>query len=114
MQVSDCYSNSELFRVNGSLPPDRIESLIDAERRANALESVEAHISEAKGCFTSEDALQSLIDDLRSLAKHVRGESRAELLRIVEGAEQLQTELWQSGEYGADELRQALKIINQA
>lgn len=111
---SDCYSNEELFRVNGTLPANRIEALLECEDKANALENVEAHISEAKGCFVSEDCLHEIIDYMQQLAKHMRGENRTELLRIIECAESLQSELGREGEYGADELRQALKIINMA
>lgn len=82
-----------------------LAGLIDAESTC----SVRPHIEEARGCFPAEDCLQSEIESLRAFSRRLRGDNKAELQRILEALETRQTELWQSGEYGADELRQALE-----
>jgi len=104
-------TNAEVFRVQGTLPAERIEALLDLETQANALEAVSAHIDEAKGCFVAEDCLQAHLDDLRRLLKNMRGVNRAELACIIEQIELTQTELAREGEYGASELNEAQKLI---
>ena len=112
MDALTTYSNQDIFRLTGTLPVARIEQLLDAEETAQSLDGIEAHISEAKGCFAAEDCLADLINDIQALAKGMRGENRKALLALAETAEERQRELAQEGEYGADELRQALKAID--
>lgn len=112
------YSNmtaDEEFRLNGTLCAPTIESLLDAafERDQLDLKGARACIEEARGCFPAEDALVTQIQEIKRIANRLRGTNKLQLLDAVEQLEQIQTEIFQSSEYGSSELGKALKCLPQ-
>jgi hypothetical protein len=76
----------------------------DANTREN---DIAAYIQEARGCFPAEDCLQDLIDQCRAMTR--ARVTKADLLEFLAKLENTQSELASAGEYGADELRKALR-----
>ena len=111
------YSNlsaKEHFRLNGQVPEDMLETLLD---RAGALESLgglDAHLSEAKGCYPAEDFIEPIRWQLQELHKTLRGANREKLGGILESLDDLAQCIFNQTDYGRDELRKALNIIQAA
>lgn len=103
----------EEFRLNGTLCEASIEALIIEHEDSPALEldSVECWVSEAKGCFPSEDFLTSVRNDILTIANRLRGRNKLELLDLVQKLGEIESEVTQQSEYGADELRKALDCL---
>ena len=103
-------THAEHFRVNGTLPAERIEALLDiAANEDQFIGNWVDTIQEARGCYVPEDFLQSRISDLHYLAKFLRGANRQSLLEIITAMEDDIREQVQSSEYGADELGKILR-----
>ena len=110
------YSNlsaREHFNLNGCVPRDMLEALLDKEEELNRLLGLEAHISEAKGCFPAEDFLEPIKARLIEFQKRVRGSNRDEIGVIIESLDDLAQLTFNETDYGRDELRKALKAIEQ-
>ena len=110
------YSNMtprEEFRLNGTLCEASIEALIVEHEDSPALEldSIECWVSEAKGCFPDEDFLTSVRSDIQTIANRLRGRNKLELMDLVEKLGQIESEISQQAEYGADELKKALDCL---
>ena len=104
----------EHFRLNGQVPADMLETLLD---RADALESLgglDAHLSEAKGCFPGEDFIEPVRWQLQDLHRSLRGANREKLGGILESLDDLAQCIFNQTDYGRDELRKALNIIQAA
>ena len=112
MDLGHTAANSEIYRVTGTLPAERIEALLELD--SVDLSGVIVHIQEARGSFPGEDSLASIIEDLTALAKHMRGENQKELRSIIERADSLQSELARDAEYGLEELTKAETELNSA
>jgi len=104
----------EAYRINGQLSPECIESLLDYQESIAGCENVSAQVSEALGCFPAEDFLASFIEDLHALSRNLRGANREEALRLIESAEDLQQCVFNEGDYGRSELREARKTLEEA
>lgn len=104
-------THAEQYRINGTLSAEAIESLLDTSEALEKAGGVTSQLSEALGCFPAEDFLASFIDDLHELAKRLRGDNRAEAMRLIESAEDLQQCVFNEGDYGRSELREALKTL---
>ena len=103
-------THAEYFRVNGTLPAERIEALLDiASNEDQFIGNWVDTIQEARGCYVPEDFLQSRITELQALAKSMRGANRQALFDIVARIEDDIREQVQSSEYGADELGKILR-----
>ena len=109
MYIDHNLTNAEAFRIYGTLPADRIEQLIDRTESVNAdtLEGVASDIEEARGCFPDEDFMGALIESLWGLEGNLRGANKETIKRIIEQAEQLNTEICQSAECGREKLTDA-------
>lgn len=114
MYTASNLTPREAYRLNGSLSTELIESLLDNAEAVSNAEGVSAHVQEALGCFPKEDFLASFIDDLYRLSKRLRGENKAEALSLIEKAEDLQQCVFNEGDYGRSELREANKILEEA
>lgn len=68
---------------------------------------VSAYLDEARAGFPAEDCLEEVIQLARGIAG--RRVTKSDVLDITEKLEQLQTELWQSAEYGAEQLDKAAR-----
>ena len=103
---------AEYLRVNGSLPIDMQETLVDQSAQLEQLQGVAANISEAMAQFPAEDFLSQIEGDLQSLCKRLRGENREELKRILGVIEDVAQCTFNSADYGREELHKALKAFN--
>lgn len=104
-------THAEQYRINGTLSAEAIESLLDTSEALEKAEGVTSQLSEALGCYPAEDFLASFIEDLHNLSKRLRGDNRDEALRLIESAEDLQQCVFNEGDYGRSELREALKTL---
>ena len=106
-------TNREAYRL-GCLSQESIEALIDREESIEAVDGVTHQISEALGCYPGEDFLVELIDSLQVLRNGLRGANREHCQRIIEQAEDLQQCVFNEGDYGRSELREARKALEDA
>ena len=107
-------SPKEHFRLNGQVPGDMLETLLD---RADALETLgglDAHLSEANGCFPAEDFIEPIRWQLQDLHRSLRGANREKLGGILESLDDLAQCIFNESDYGRDEIRKALDIIQAA
>lgn len=111
-----CYNLTprEQFRMNGQLSPETTEELLDNAEALLKAEGASAQVQEALGCYPGEDFLAGLIDSLQTLSKRLRGDNRESLLGLIEQAEDLQQCVFNEGDYGRSELREALKTLTEA
>lgn len=101
-------SDSEFYRMNGTLSGERIERLINITDGIDVpISAVDAKIWEARTCFPEEDFIQDLVHELRDLGKSLRGEKKQVLDRILVSMDEELTQLRQSAEYGISELKDA-------
>ena len=114
MQNFYSLTPAEQYRINGQLSPETIESMLDNAESIERCDGVSVQVTEALGCFPAEDFLASFIEDLHKLSKRLRGENREEALRLIESAEDLQQCVFNEGDYGRSELREALKTLESA
>ena len=114
MQNFSSLTPSEQYRINGTLCPETIEALLDTSDALERAEGVTCHIQEAKGRLLGEDFLAGFIDELYTLSKRLRGENKAEAVRIIESAEDLQLTIHYQQDYARDELRKAQKTLEEA
>lgn len=79
-------TNSEYYKLNGTLSAERIESLLDIEtiNVKDVVSRASCYISEAIQPFSAEDFLSDVIKDVNRLIKDLRGNNRVELQRILE------------------------------
>lgn len=110
--INSNMNNAEAYRLLGTLPADRIEALLDIE--AIDVSGAIVHIEEARGCYPAEDVMSETLQAMRDLRCNLRGNNKALMDSIISMVEDLETELRQSAEYGADELRKALEVLNHA
>lgn len=114
MQTFYNLTPREQFRMNGQLNAETTEELLDNAEALLEVEGVSAQVQEAVGCFPKEDCLTDLLDSLNILSKRLRGDNRTALLGLIEQAEELQQSLFNEGDYGRSELREALKTLEEA
>ncbi len=113
-------THRELFRLHGTLPPERVESLLDDIDAGAAVDVAGAliHISEARGQFPAEDFASEIVSQLQALRANLRGANRDKLGQIIESLEDLLQCQFNATDYGLDELHQAelclKKSVNDA
>lgn len=104
-------SAREHLRLNGTIPAEMLESLLDKEEKLQTISGIEAHLSEAKACFPAEDFLEPIRQALQELHKNLRGANREKLGGILESLDDLAQCVFNESDYGRDELRKALATI---
>ncbi|QGZ63775.1 hypothetical protein [Paraburkholderia acidisoli] len=109
--IASTMSYAECYRINGSLPPERIEDLLDGKRVLDQIVSVPGELDEARGCFSGEDFAEKILKGLRELAKRVRGENRETLSGLIEELAQLQTTIAGQAEYGIEKIDSAREMV---
>ena len=114
MYVASNMTLAEEFRMNGALSADSIESLIEREALLDGLNGIEVKIKEGMTQFPAEDFLQGPIKRLHQLAKKLRGDNRSEVLAIIESLDDIAQCTFNSADYGRSELKDALKIYEDA
>ena len=112
MYINSNLTAREVLNLYGSLPPEMCEKAIDAQDDIERAKDTAGYIQEAKGCYPAEDCLNPVLELLNNLHRNLRKSDTKDALRfIIERAEELQSELSRSGEYGASELKNALDIL---
>jgi len=91
-----------------------LAGMADAEHAADQIEAARCNIDEAKAQFPDEDFAHEEMRDLAALAKCLRGENRAALLKIAEALQARIDEQARASEYGLDELCKALNALEGA
>lgn len=107
-------SAREHLRLNGHVPADMLETLLDRADALDSLGGIDAHVSEAKACFPAEDFIEPIRQELQELHKNLRGANREKLGGILESIDDLAQCVFNDCDYGQDELRKALAIIQAA
>jgi hypothetical protein len=107
-------TNAEHFRLNGTLPEDRIEELLTLDAQLQAVKGIDAHVEEAMTQYPAEDFLSGILSQLHALAKNVRGDNREKVVWIIEQLDDIAQCTFNAADYGRDELRQALKALEGA
>lgn len=78
MEPSSNISDKELFKVNGQLPPERIEKLLNTpvigQRQVQELRAI---------LHDGKSTLVDLCDDLEALQKTVRGDNMRKVYQIL-------------------------------
>lgn len=118
--VHSGLSPREEFNINGRLSRQTVEQMlddrdaVDLDAAASELDDALTSLKEGGGCFPGEDFLSDLIRDMNALKKSLRGNNRSLLDDMITQTEQLQTEVFQTTEYGRDELDKSQKSLNLA
>ena len=103
------YSDEELFKISGTLPPDRIELLLIHGDIVERLNNVLSSTQEASNCYMQEDFLSDQLHALQSILKCLRGENKLRLGKVLEDIERDISIQVNESEYGRDILRNILK-----
>ncbi|MFW6855320.1 hypothetical protein ACODYM_28935 [Burkholderia gladioli] len=106
-------SNAEFFRMHGTLPPARIEALLDVGDRLAEVKSVDAYIREGMAQLPAEDFLADVMSRLQDIAKRLRGANKEQLLGCVESLDDVAQTTFNAADYGRSELDKALKVCLQ-
>lgn len=104
-------SPEENYRYHGALPADQIEDLLDGAIRLEAFDAIDGYLTEAKGCYPAEDFLHMELTELREFAKKMRGDNKQDFLGLIERIEEARDEQNRTAEYGAEQIKLALKAI---
>lgn len=106
-------THEEFYRVNGTLTPERIDSLLDEQSNLESFDVREftAYAQEARGCYIGEDFAQEHLDDLRDIAKRLRGDNRNSLLMLIDRLQDSVKEAVGNAEYGASELDKIISTV---
>ena len=94
---------------------DLFGQLADRVDADEAIESASVHVEEARGCFPAEDFLQDELSELRGIIRNMRkSDLRASLENLFQHMEDTQSREFQQAEYGADELKKVLALLESA
>lgn len=104
-------THAEHFRMNGTLSEARCLELIDLSEQAPIYKDAITKIGEAIGQFPAEDFTSDISDRLHNIAKRLRGNSKSNLLSVIEALDDLTQCTFYATEYGRSELHGALKIL---
>jgi len=113
MYVNSNMTPREAFNQFGTLPESMIDSLINTQEAADQTSGVCPNIEETLTQYPGEDFIESagVFDDLRAIARSVRGDNKAAILNVIEKLEALQLCIARQSEYGKSELNNALNDI---
>lgn len=104
-------SDEEFFRINRTLPPERIEPLLDAAAYAREVKNtVEVKLEEAECSIPGESEITEAFETLLNLARALPAHS---MMKFVSAIEEAQRSLVYSCEYAYSEIkdaRDALKV----
>jgi hypothetical protein len=101
----------EEYRLNGVVTGDRLINLLDAATVVESADGACSQCQEALGCFPDEGFMGAEIDELDAFAKTLRGDKRDRFLETVNSMKSKLQDQEQAAEYGADELRKAIKTM---
>ena len=101
----------EHYRLTGTLRDEDVEALLAAGEGAADVDTAVVKIEEGMSGLYSEDFLCDLMDDMRKLQTNLRGANREAMTALIAKAEDLQQQLFNQGDYGRSELKDALKAL---
>lgn len=105
-------SAEENFRIHGAVPAEQLVELLDGVDLIDKVDTAQIHMREASASFAKEDFLQEEVAELRVWLKSKRGQNKADFESLIERIEQALADQRGEAEYGADELKQALKALD--
>ena len=108
------YSNvtpKEHYRIYGTLETSHIEELLAAVNETVSLQDVAPNLHEARAQYPEEGFLADVTHRLKCLSKNMRGDNKDEAKDLIEELERIEQEQVNAGEYGREELREALTAI---
>jgi hypothetical protein len=108
------FTAEEEFRITGTLCPSKIVKILDQNALAQDVIDVDANIQEAMGSFPEEDFMKPVVDKLRSMIRNSNGNNREQLIQLAEIVDSVSQEVFNSADYGRQELRMALTSIKRA
>jgi hypothetical protein len=108
------HTPEEAHRLGLPFTPEHVELMLDALDQAESGGDALVYVQEARGSFPKEDCLHDHISALQALAKHVRGENREELKKIIANLEERQSELGRDAEYGLEQLTLAGRALGES
>jgi len=94
-------TNEEYFKLNGTLSNCRIERLLDIEHKSHVSTDEIISTGDISAGFPVEDCLSEIFDMLRKVKL-----TKKDHQLLVDLVDEIQTQLWQSAEYGMSELKQ--------
>ena len=111
---SENLSNEEVFRLTGTLPPERIESLLDVSDIANDAAGICNLIHDGK-VFSNhyDEEFRHIQSALNVLKKSTRGENRKEVEALIEYVESFESSLNDNLDFSLDQLQQAETAIRK-
>lgn len=95
---SSNLTHEECFRLTGSLGEERSLLLIDIEKTIGEADNARDCLADALP-GPNEDFLTEVLNRLRELEKHVRGENQGEVGSIIDRLEEIETECIQGTEH---------------
>ena len=104
---------ARLAYANGR-PSQALEAAADAELLADSLSGVDNLLHDAKCSYPNEGFCDDITLRLESLAKHMRGDNRKELLSIIEALDTLQLSVVLDSDEGRDNIKRAQQSIEGA
>jgi hypothetical protein len=108
MNIPSNMTNDEAFRLYGTLPPERIQQMLDAETDAPALANrIKEHLQAARDGLPCEDFAEDIIWRLESiLVDHETTKTmREDIEQALDALKQLQADLFKRAEAAAKHLR---------
>lgn len=103
--------NEEAFRVFGTLPPERIEELLDLQTVANRASDADTHVYEALIQFPDEDFLSDIIRQVEELSVGMRGKNREGMKELAIKLQDIELSTSRATEYGQSELTKARALL---
>ena len=107
------FSDSEVFRMTGTLPESRIEKLLEKTANIRDLSDEARAIDDIKAGLPSEDFLFHVKERLNRLAKNLRGNNREELAGIIEVLDEIELTQSYANEFAIESLNSLEKVLTQ-
>lgn len=103
---------SETYQMYGSLTRGQIEDLLESSSYVDSVSDAAGYVDEGMSQFPAEDFLEDLKSRMVALSKNLRGANKEELLAIIGSLDDIAQNTFNSSEYGREELKKALTVIN--
>lgn len=103
----------EYYRIHDKLEAAHIDCLLDSLDQVSEYPDGRAYIQEAKANLPQEDLLGTVIYELTTLAKQVRGSNRVGVHALLRSVREIQEDLIRSSEEAQDNLNKAEKGLDK-
>ena len=112
--IFSSLSPQETYRMHGKVSRAQLEELLDAQEKAADLDDVKVKVEEGMTQFPAEDFLEGIKNRMFELSKKLRGANKEELQGIIEQLDDIAQCTFNASDYGRSELRDAIKMIEEA